>query len=140
MKKAHIELSKEDYEQLNKLLEKGSLKSRTYRRIISLLELNKGKTQLAVKEITKFSNVTLSKLCKRYKEQGLDCLYDAQRSGRPIGITKEQENEIILLSCSEAPEGYSQWSLRLLADKVVELGYCDEISHTQIGGILKKRK
>lgn len=140
MKKEHVTLSKKNRKQLKEMLEKGLLKSRTYKRIISLLELDKGKTYGAVKETAQFSLVTLGKLAKRYKEKGLDCLYDAPRSGRPISLSQKQENEIILLSCSDAPEGYSQWSLRLLADKIVELGYCDEMSHTQVGGILKKRK
>lgn len=140
MKKEHIKLSEKDRKQLKELLGKGSLKSRTYKRIVSLLELDKGKTYEAVKETVQFSLVTLGKLAKRYEERGLDCIYDAPRPGRPISISKKQENAIILLSCSDAPEGYSQWSLRLLADKIVELGYCDEISHTQVRDILKKRK
>ena len=139
MKKEHVKLSTKNRKHLKEMLKKGSLKSRTYKRIISLLELDKGKTYREVKEIVQFSVVTLGKLTKRYKEKRLDCLYDAPRPGRPIGISQNQENEIILLACSDAPEGYSQWSLRLLADKIVELGYCDEISHTQVGGILKKK-
>jgi len=47
---------------------------------------------------------------------------------------------LTVLSCSEAPKGYSQWSLRLLADKMIELGHCESISHTQVGNVLKKRK
>ena len=140
MKKQHVKLSTENSNLLTEMLAKGSLKSRTCKRIISLLELNKGKTYGAVKETVHFSAVTLSKLTKRYKEKGLDCLYDAPRAGRPIRIGQKQENEITLLSCSDAPEGYSQWSLRLLADKIVELGYCDQISHTQVAAVLKKRK
>jgi hypothetical protein len=42
------------------------------------------------------------------------------------------------LACSEPPEGYARWHLRLLADKAVELGYCEEISHTEVASILKK--
>jgi putative transposase len=42
------------------------------------------------------------------------------------------------LACSTPPEGYAQWSLRLLADKVVELEYCEHISHTEVGQVLKK--
>jgi len=140
MNKEHVNLSTENRNELKELLEKGSLKSRTYKRITALLELDKGKTYIEVKEIVHLSRVALGNLAKKYKEQELGCLYDAPRSGRPVEITEVEEDKIILLSCSEAPEGYSQWSLRLLADKVVELGYCDEISHTQVGDILKKRK
>ena len=77
-------------------------------------------------------------MAKRYASEGLACLYDNPRSGRPIKITAEQRDQITVLACESSPEGSSQWSLRLLADKVVELGYCDSISHSQVGEILKK--
>lgn len=48
------------------------------------------------------------------------------------------EAHLVALSCSEPPEGFSRWSLRLLADKVVELDYIDSISHESIRRILKK--
>jgi hypothetical protein len=50
------------------------------------------------------------------------------------------EAHLIALSCSEAPEGYAQWSLRLLADKMVELKYTDSISHETVRQVLKKTK
>ena len=53
-------------------------------------------------------------------------------------ITKLQEAKITALACSEAPNGRSKWTLRLLADKIVELGYLESISHNQVGVILKK--
>lgn len=49
-----------------------------------------------------------------------------------------QRVKITVLACSEPPEGYAQWSLRLLADKAVELGYVEGISHTEVRKILKK--
>jgi len=131
-------LSNQDRQQLVALLQKGTLKARTYKRIMALLEFDKGHTYTSVKSSVQLSLVSLGKLVKKYQTQGLACLYDAPRPGRPVRISAEQENQVILLSCREAPEGYSQWSLRLLADKVVELGYCEHISHTQVGDILKK--
>ena len=53
-------------------------------------------------------------------------------------IDGQQRAKITALACSEPPEGYGQWSLRLLADKAVELGYVEEISHTAVRKILKK--
>ncbi|MFT5262795.1 MAG: putative transposase [Polaribacter sp.] len=70
--------------------------------------------------------------------EGLSCLYDKKRPGRPIKVDTKQVNFLTVLPCSEAPEGYAQWSLRLLADKMVELNYSASISHTQVGNILKK--
>jgi hypothetical protein len=65
-------------------------------------------------------------------------LADQPRPGRPIKISGEQRAKITALACSEPPEGYERWNLRLLANKVVELGYCEHISHTEVADILKK--
>jgi transposase len=138
MKKQHVKLSNQEREHLLGLLRKGSLKSRTYQRITALLELDQGQTYAAVQGLAKLSLRSLGKLSKRYHADGLDCLYDAPRPGRPIKIDQGQKDKLTLLSCSDAPEGHSQWSLRLLADKMIELGYVDSISHTQVGTILKK--
>lgn len=56
----------------------------------------------------------------------------------PAKVTGEVEAHVVALACSEPPEGYSKWMLRLLADKTVELGYIDSISHVTISTILKK--
>jgi transposase len=82
---------------------------------------------------------TLSIWATKYRETGLQVLQDQPRSGRPIEIDGSQRAKITALACSEPPEGYARWSLRLLADKAVELDYCDHISHTEVATILKKR-
>ena len=56
----------------------------------------------------------------------------------PPKLTGEFEARVIALACSEVPPGYARWTLQLLADKCVELEYCDSISHTSIGTLLKK--
>lgn len=122
------------------MLFKGSLKSRTYKRITALLELDKGQTYEAVQPISRLSKVSLGKLAQKYRSAGLNCMYDELRPGRPLKIKAEQNDQITLLACEAPPEGHSQWSLRLLADKIIELGYCDSISHTQVNKILKKEK
>jgi len=138
MKKSHVNLTDEHREELEKILSKGTSLARTFKRATALVELDKGQTYVAASEISKLSNISLSKLSKRYASEGLACLYDKPRPGRPIKITAEQRDQITVLACEDSPEGTSQWSLRLLADKVVELGYCDSISHSQVGSILKK--
>ena len=120
------------------MLRKGSLKSRTYKRISALLELDKGLGYVTVQSTANLSKVSLGKLAKNYATIGLDCLYDSPRPGRPVRIDEEQKAKLTVLSCSEAPKGHSQWSLRLLADKMVELGHCGSVSHTMVGKILKK--
>ena len=56
----------------------------------------------------------------------------------PARIDGNFEAHLIALCCNDPPEGYSRWSVRLLADKVVELGYIDSISHMTVSRVLKK--
>ncbi|MGB5499303.1 MAG: helix-turn-helix domain-containing protein [Maribacter sp.] len=103
-----------------------------------MLELNRGRTFTAVAKTVGTTYCTLSTLATKYKKEGLECLFDKPRSGRPIKFDGAQRAKITALACSEPPEGYGQWNLRLLAEKVVELEYCSSISHTQVSDILKK--
>jgi transposase len=138
MKKQHVQLSDEDREYLEVLIKKGKLPVKVYRRALSLLELDRGQTYTAVSKTLQTTIPTLSKWAEKYKESGLQVLQDQPRSGRPIEIDGSQRAKITALACSKPPEGYAQWSLRLLAEKVVELGYCEHISHTEVRTILKK--
>ena len=138
MNKQHVQLSPVDREYLEALISKGELKAKTYRRALSLLELDRGQTYTVVSKTVKVSIATLSTLAGQYREHGLQALYDRPRSGRPIEIDGEQRAKITALACSTPPEGHAEWSLRLLADKVVELEFSEHISHTQVRTILKK--
>lgn len=138
MKKQHIQLSLPDREYLEILISKGELSAKTYRRAISLLELDRGQTYTVVSKTVKMSIPTLSTLARRYQEIGLQALHDQPRSGRPVEIDGEQRAKITALACSTPPEGHAEWSLRLLAGKVVELGFSEQISHTHVHTILKK--
>lgn len=139
MKKQHLQLSNADREFLEALISKGELSAKIYKRALGLLELDRGKSYTAVSETLQVSNHTLSKRAKLYREKGLEeALHDKPRSGRPIEIDGNQRAKITALACSKAPQGYEKWSLRLLAEKIVELSYCEHISHTQVSTILKK--
>ena len=138
MKKQHVKLSNADRTYLQSLIAKGKLPAKQFKRATGLLELDRGKAYQAVAETLGVSHVTVSSWRRGYQKQGLKCLEDAPRSGRPIVIGGKQRAKITALACSQAPEGHARWALRLLADKVVELGYCKKISHTQVGKVLKK--
>jgi hypothetical protein len=76
---------------------------------------------------------------KRYLEGGLEAaLYDKPRPGARPKITGDVEAHLVALTCSDPPEGYSHWTLRLLADQLVELELVESISHTAVGQVLKK--
>ena len=140
MKKQHIQLTIEDRGYLESLISKGTLSAKTHNRALALLELDRGKTFQAVSETLRTTSQTISILAKKYNSDGLKALEDEPRSGRPVEIDGSERAKITALACSDAPEGHARWSLRLLAEKVVELGYCEHISHTEVAQILKKTK
>ena len=138
MIKHHLELKSTDREYLETLVKTKNLKIRTFQRATRLLELSRGKTLQAVAQTLSVNYNTVAAWRDAYQTQGLKFLIDQPRSGRPVQIDGRQRAQITALACSEAPTGYGRWTLRLLAAKVVELGYCEEISSTQVGKILKK--
>jgi len=138
MKKQHVQLTQQDRETLESIISKGQQSAKVYRRALGLLELDRGKTYTEVSKTLQVAIQTLSSWAAQYAEEGVKMLQDAPRSGRPIEIDGDQRAKITALACSDPPEGYARWSLRLLADKVVELSYCEHISHTEVAEILKK--
>lgn len=138
MKKQHVQLTETERQYLNNLISKGQQKARVYKRAMGLLELDRGKTYLEVAETLGVSHITISTWAKKYRHMGLERLHDQPKSGRSIVIDGDARAKITALACSEPPEGYARWTLRLLADKVVELGYSEHISHTKVADILKK--
>jgi putative transposase len=138
MEKRYVELRSKDKQYLEGLLAKGSLPVKVFKRATALLELNRGKSYGAVAETLGVCYQSVSAWCKAYNEEGLHMLQDKPRSGRPIEIDGKQRAKITALACSTPPEGHLRWSLRLLAGKVVELGYCAHLSRDYARVILKK--
>src|SRR6202012_5420256 len=80
---------------------------------------------------------TIRNVCQRYAKEGLEsAINEKPRPGAPTIFNGKFKAKLTALACSEPPEGHSTWSLRLLADKAVELEYIDSISHTDVGRIL----
>lgn len=140
MQKSHITLSDTDKKELNALLHHSGLRSKVFKRVMVLLELDKGKTIEEVRGVLGLSYPTVAKVIEKYNAEQLKCLQDKKQSGRPPVIDGKQRAAITALACSEAPQGYAKWSLRLLADKVVELNYCEQLSHEHVRRLLKKMK
>ena len=138
MKKEHVTLSDEHRTYLQNLIKKGSLPAKTYKRALALLELDRGRTFTEVAAIVGVVIPTVSTWAKKYKESGLEMLTDKPRPGRPTVIDGLQRARITALACSDAPEGYERWSLRLLADKAIALEIVDDISYGEVRLILKK--
>jgi hypothetical protein len=84
------------------------------------------------------AKVLATQVRRRFLSGGLQAaLYDKGRPGAPPKFTGEVEARLTMLACSEPPEGAARWTLRLLADKMVELGYVESISHVTVGELLK---
>ncbi len=76
---------------------------------------------------------------QRFVEEGLEAaLTDRARPGQKPKLTDRQCARLIAIACSDAPEGHDHWTLRLLADKVVKLGFADAFSHEAVRTVLKK--
>ena len=140
MQKEHVKLTDSDHRFLTTLLSKGQLSARSFRRATALLGLHRGQTLDQVATTLAVHRVTVANWRDAYNEVGLRCLHDKPRQGRPVKIDGRSRAQITALACSSPPEGRARWTLRLLADKAVELGYCESLSHTQARAILKKTR
>ncbi len=92
--------------------------------------------------VLKVSAMKIHRIKQRFVEEGLDVALHGRKGERVYKRKADGDFEahLVALSCSEPPEGYAQWSLRLLADQVVELGYIEKISHETVRRVLKKTK
>jgi hypothetical protein len=147
MKKYIITLSKDERKALSDLTSKGKQKSQKILNALILLACDEGEHQTersTNEEIARVLHISMRKIDrvkKRFVEDGFDAALD-RKMGNRIYVKKTDgdfEAHLVALSCSEPPEGFARWSLRLLADKVVELNYIDSISHETVRRILKKR-
>jgi transposase len=138
-----LHLTSQQRKQLDKLIRSGAAQARTLTkaRILLMTDYSRGghRTDGEVASVLGVSLPTVGRVRRRCVEGGLQAaLHDKARSGRPPKITGDIEARITLLACGDPPPGHAKWSLRLLADKVVELGYLDSISHVAIANRLKK--
>lgn len=136
-----VQLSPEEEVQLEDMTRKGILKARVFKRVQMLLLSHRGKSDAEICEILHVSNPTLKRIRKEFVQEGLDAaLYDAPRSGRPGIYTGVDKAKITALACTEAPEGHARWTIRLLADRAVQLEIVDTMSPTTVHNILKKTR
>ena len=94
-----------------------------------------------ISRVHHISTRKIDRVKKRFVEEILDAALDKKVGSRVYAKKTDGDFEahLVALSCGEPPEGFARWSLRLLADKVVELNYIDSISHESVRRILKKR-
>jgi len=144
-KHTHIELTAEERTELEQLIRTGNTPARTNTRarILLLSDRSQGqkRTDQEVAEAVLCCKSTVINVRRRFLSAGLHAaLYDKDRPGAPPKFTGEVEARLTMLASSDPPEGAARWTLRLLAEKMVELGYVDSISYVTVGELLKKTR
>ena len=148
MKKYIVTLTKDERETLTALTSKGKHKSQKILNALILLGCDEGEHQTKRSnndEIARILNISMRKIDRvkeRFVMESIEVALNGRQKNRIYDKKTDGDFEahLVALSCSQPPEGFARWSLRLLADKVVELHYIDGISHESVRRILKKTK
>ena len=146
MVKYKVTLEEEEHNELKRITSKGSHKSQKVLNALILLNCDVGEFQDQTstnEEISKVLQVSMRKIDrvkKRFVEAGFEVALNGKKGERLYQrkIDGDLEAHLIALSCSKPPKGFARWSLRMLADKVVELEYVDSISYETVRRKLKK--
>lgn len=136
-----VQLSEQERNLLQKIVRSGKDKARTITRcrVLLLADETRGKTDKEISDALNVCLATIFTLRRRYCQEGLErAIGEGIRSGQPPKFKGKAAAKITALACSTPPEGQARWSLRLLADRVVELKIVPSISHQSISNILKK--
>lgn len=137
MKKYKVTLAKEERENLEAITRKGSHQSQRVLNALVLLNCDEGECNAQrgrgedVARILRISMRKIDRVKRRFVEDGLEAALGS-RQGQRVHERKADgdfEAHLVALSCGKAPPGFARWSLRLLADRVVELGYIDSVSY-----------
>jgi len=147
MKKYRVTLGMEERSALESIIQKGSHKSQKVLNALILLNCDEGPSQNQrmknedVASVLKISMRKIDRVKKRFVEDGFETALTGHKADRIYEKKADGDFEahLVALSCSEPPEGFARWSLRLLSDRAVELRYIDAISHETIRRLLKKR-
>ncbi len=144
-KKYSVTLTEIEREELHRLIAAGTAPARKLTHARVLLKADQspdgpGWADEVIADAVEVSQPTISRVRKQYVEEGLEAALNRRAPNREYHrkLDGEQEARLVALACSEPPEGQAHWSLRLLADRLVELEIVPDISYQTVGRILKK--
>lgn len=146
MVKYKVTLTKEERESLMENTRKGSHTAKKIIHSLILLNVDQGphnenrQTNEQVCKVLKTGMRTIDRVKQRFVLEGLDAALGVASTSRIYDkkVDGDTEARLISIACSEPPKGFGRWSLRLLADRMVELNYVDDISHETVRTVLKK--
>ena len=141
-----VTLSKEEREELEGLTRRGKIQARRFinARALLLCDAGEGGPAWSVADVAAalgVSSRSIEHLKKRFVENGLQAALTRkvrEKPPRDVKFDGAFEARLIALACSDVPEGYRRWTVRLLADKAVELKFADSVSHMSVQRVLKK--
>jgi transposase len=140
-KQFRVQLNEQERLRLQKIVRSGKDKARkiTRCRILLLADEANGKKDEEISDALNVCLATIFTIRRRYSQEGLErAIGEGARSGQPPKFKGRAAAKITAIACSKPPEGQARWSLRLLADRAVELKIVDSISHQSVSNILKK--
>lgn len=137
-KKYIVDLTADERELLLQLVRRGKNSSRKVTRARILLKANDGLSDDQIAAALDCGVATVERTRKRFVEAGLAALDERPRPGARPKLTGKQQAHIIAVACSKAPEGRKHWTMRLLAGKVVELGFSENFSRESVRRLMKK--
>ena len=144
-KRLIVHLSESERGILSELIATGRAAARTLTHARILLKADRGPggpgwRDGAIAEALEVSRPTVERVRQRFVTEGLEAALSHRRhtSGHPRRLDGKQEAQLITLACSTPPDGRDGWSLRLLADKMVELQYANTVSYETVRRTLKK--
>lgn len=139
--KYEVNLLAHEQEDLLQMIRQGKPKAREATRARILLKANEGYKDEEIALALDISTATVSRTRQRYVEAGLEAaVKDKPLPGRPNKFDGRQQAHLIALACTDAPDGHDHWTVRLLADKAVELGFVQSVSPETLRQLLKKNE
>ena len=139
-KKYVVDLTAEERTTLEQLLQKGESSARKLTRARLLLQADEGLTDEEIATALGIGIATVERTRQRFVEANLEALNELPRPGGQCKLSGKQEAHLIAVACTPAPSGHTRWTLQLLAEQVVELGFAASIARETVRQVLKKTR
>ena len=137
--KYRVELTESQKRRLGEVANRGRSPARTVKRALALLKVGEGQTDDQVAEALSISSRTVIRIRKRFCEDGLEsALTERPRPGKKRRLDERAEAHLVAIACSDPPEGHTHWTLKMLAERMVELDYVDSVARETVRQSLKK--
>ena len=138
--KYKVELTEDEREHFNSVVRRGRAPARMVKRALALLRTDQDLSDRRIAEGLAINQYTVARVRKQFCEEGLErALNERPRPGQKRKLSGRQEAQLVAIACSDPPEGHTHWTLKLLAEKVVQMQFAESISPETVRQILKKR-